>query len=315
MMRKTIQNLIVLLSILSFFAVYACAVAVVGIGAAGVGAFAYFNGKLTKTYESEYHKTVQASSATLEELKIPIYETIADELKSVIKAKRPDGTPVEIEIVKIDQDFTQVSVRTGSVGIWDKRVSEQIHAHINEALSEKIAGGKKSSGNLEKENLHSSKERVVKAVIIEEDLTQNSKPAKEHTETGTAPALQVLEKKRFKAARMLAGSAFYIFFEQDSNELSPKAIEKLDRVYEILANNPAAKLTLNGYSDASGAPSYNQMISENRANAVKSYLSGKGIKSSRMVALGHGAQKFLVSNKNAEGRGLNRRVEIELIIP
>jgi OOP family OmpA-OmpF porin len=57
------------------------------------------------------------------------------------------------------------------------------------------------------------------------------------------------------------------------------------------------------------------MVSEIRALSVKSYLSGKGIKPSRMMAFGHGAQKFIASNKSAEGRRLNRRVEIELIIP
>ena len=114
---------------------------------------------------------------------------------------------------------------------------------------------------------------------------------------------------------MLLDSPFHIFFEQNSNELSPKSIEKLDRIYEILANNSAARLTLNGYSDNRGSSSYKQMVSEIRANSVKSYLSGKGIKLSRMVASGHGAQKFIASNKSAEGRRLNRRVEIELIIP
>ena len=142
----------------------------------------------------------------------------------------------------------------------------------NEALSEKIAGDEKSSGDLAKENLQSTKDRF-------------------------------------------ADSAFYIFFEQNSNVLSPKAIEKLDRIYEILANNSAAKLTLNGYTDSIGTPSYNQMVSEIRAYSIKSYLSGKGIKPSRMMAFGHGAQKFIASNKSAEGRRLNRRVEIELIIP
>ena len=114
---------------------------------------------------------------------------------------------------------------------------------------------------------------------------------------------------------MLADSPYHIIFEDNTNELSPKAIEKLDKIYEILANNPDAKLTLNGYSDSSGSLSFNQMVSEIRANSVKSYLSGKGIKSSRMTAIGHGAQKFIASNKSAEGRRFNRRVEIELITP
>ena len=72
---------------------------------------------------------------------------------------------------------------------------------------------------------------------------------------------------------------------------------------------------LNGYSDSIGPDSYNEMISEIRANAVKSYLVGKGIEPARMKAYGHGSQKFLGSNKNEEGRQLNRRVEIEFINP
>jgi outer membrane protein OmpA-like peptidoglycan-associated protein len=103
-------------------------------------------------------------------------------------------------------------------------------------------------------NLQSAKERVAEPANIEEDLTENSKPATVHIETGTDPNLPVLEEMRLRAAQMLTDSAFYIFFEQNSNELSPKAIEKLDRIYEILANNSAAKLTLNGYSDSIGAP-------------------------------------------------------------
>jgi outer membrane protein OmpA-like peptidoglycan-associated protein len=122
-----------------------------------------------------------------------------------------------------------------------------------------------------------------------------------------------LEKEAL--SEKIADSVFYIFFEPNSNELSPKAIEKLDQIYEILTNNSAAKLTLNGYTDSIGTLSYNQMVSEIRAYSVKSYLVGKGIKPSRMMAFGHGAQKFIASNKSAEGRRLNRRVEIELIIP
>jgi outer membrane protein OmpA-like peptidoglycan-associated protein len=185
----------------------------------------------------------------------------------------------------------------------------------NEALSGKIAGDEKSSGDLAKENLQSAKERVAEPVNIEEDLTENSKPATVQIETGTDHNLRVQEEMRLRAAQKLVDSVFYIFFEQNSNELSPKAIEKLDRIYEILANNAAAKLTLNGYSDSIGSPSYNQMVSEIRALSVKSYLSGKGIKHSRMMAFGHGAQKFIANNKSAEGRRLNRRVEMELIIP
>lgn len=315
MMRKLIQNLIVSLSILGILSLYGCAVAVIGIGAAGAGAFAYLNGKLTKTYESEYHETIHASSHTLRVLKIPVAEIISDELTTEIKAKRANDTPVAIEIVRIDQQRTQVSVRTGSLGVWDKGASEQIHAYIDEALKEKYAGDEKSSSDSAKENLHSTNQRVAEPATFDESPTGNSEQAAVHTETVTDPDLIVLEERRLKAAKLLADSTFYIFFEQNSNELSPKAIEKLDRVYEIVANKSEARLKLNGYSDSIGAHSYNQMVSEIRANAVKSYLSGKGIEPSRMMAFGHGAGKPIASNRSAEGRRLNRRVEIELITP
>jgi OOP family OmpA-OmpF porin len=111
---------------------------------------------------------------------------------------------------------------------------------------------------------------------------------------------------------MLENSAFYIFFEEDSNELSPKSMAKLDRIYGIAANNADARLMLSGYSDSLGEPSYNQMISELRASAVKTYLVGKGVAPSRMTAVGHGARNSIATNKTAEGRRLNSRVEIEI---
>ena len=185
----------------------------------------------------------------------------------------------------------------------------------NAALSEKIDSDEKSSGDLAKENLQSAEERVAEPANAEEDFTENSKPATAAIETGIDYNFLALEEMLLKNAQILSDSAFYIFFRQDSNELSPKAIEKLDRIYEILANNSAAKLTLNGYSDSIGASSYNQMVSEIRANSVKNYLSGKGIEPSRIMAFGHGAQKFIASNNSAEGRSFNRRVEIELITP
>ena len=96
-MRSPIyHNLQVGLLILAFHLITGCAVAIIGVGA-GIGAAAYINGELIKTYKSEYHKTVQTSIDTLKNLKIPIDEEISDELKTSIKATRPDGTPVRID--------------------------------------------------------------------------------------------------------------------------------------------------------------------------------------------------------------------------
>jgi outer membrane protein OmpA-like peptidoglycan-associated protein len=314
-MHQKILNLNVILSLLCVFSLYGCAVAVIGMGAAGAGAAAYFKGKLTKTYESEYHDTIQASSATLEDLKIPITETIKDELKTEIKARRPDGTPIAIEIIRIEMDLTQVSVRTGSLGFWDKRVSEQIQGYINQNLNRGPIADQKSSENLAQEDFKSTIHQGGQTEIIEENIEANSVQETVHAESMASLGSQESAAHPTKSAEMLVDSIFVLFFKQNSNDLSERAIEKLDRVFEILIKNPSAEIILNGYSDSIGAISYNEMISEIRANAAKSYLIGKGIAPARIMAFGHGSQKFIASNKSAAGRQMNRRVEIELINP
>jgi outer membrane protein OmpA-like peptidoglycan-associated protein len=313
-MQNKFLNFIGWLSLLSFFGIYGCAVAVLGIGAAGAaGAYSYFSGKLTKIYESEYHNAVRASSATLERLKIPIIETIADELKTEIQARRPDDTPVQIEVVRIDQDHTQVSVRTGSFGLWDNRVSEQIQDDIDQNLKSHAIDAEKSSKNLGQDDIQPATGEALQPGITEEDLDDNSAEESAHPESNVDYGDQTAAERPSKLAQMNADSVFIIFFKQNSNDLSEKAIEKLDQVFEILIKNPSADVMLNGYSDSIGSAAYNEMISEIRANAVKNYLVGKGIESSRITTFGYGAQKFIASNKSAEGRQFNRRVEIELI--
>ncbi len=314
-MKRNILKLIFLLFSLSPLSFYGCAVAVLGVGAAGAGAAAYFNGKLTITYESEYHDTVRASSSTLADLKIPITETIADELKTEIRAIRTDGTPIAIDIIRMEQGLTQVSVRTGSVGIWDKRVSEQIHGYIYQNLNKRFVADQKYSENVAEEDIQPASDGVVQSEIIEEHLDDRSVQETAHTEpaAGIEDLTQVADPS--VSAQMARDSIFMIFFKQNSNDLSEKAVEKLDQIFEILITNPNTEITLNGYSDSIGAASYNEMISEIRANAVKSYLIGKGIAPYRMKAFGHGSKQFIASNKTAEGRRLNRRVEIEIINP
>ena len=250
-------------------------------------------GSSVKSYPTEYHTTVRASSDTLKELQIPVTETIADGLKTRFKARRPDGTPVVVEIVRMGERLTEVSVRAGQVGLWDKRVSTQINDFIRARLNGSLIEG------------------AGPKIHVEELADSASQQA-----AGAAPATQAggptWNRSPEKVAEMLSESVFIIYFSQNSNALSDEAKGKLDRLVEIINNNPDAGITLNGYTDSYGARDYNDMISEVRANIVKEYLVGKGVNASRINTFGHGAQKFIGSNKTAAGRQMNRRVEIEL---
>jgi outer membrane protein OmpA-like peptidoglycan-associated protein len=198
----------------------------------------------------------------------------------------------------------------------EENVSEpKILPMENEPVIGELANEENYSSALDEENLQPPTEKASETAGVESELAEDSNQAAVAAVTAIDRKALELDEARLKAAKKLADSQFFIFFEQNSNELSPQAIEKLDRIYEIMTGNSDANLILNGYSDSDGSSSYNQLISEVRASSVKSYLTGKGIIPSRIKAFGHGAQKFLASNRSAEGRRFNRRVEIELLIP
>jgi outer membrane protein OmpA-like peptidoglycan-associated protein len=249
-------------------------------------------GSLTKSYESEYHNTVKASSDTLEYLKIPVTEKLSDGLKTVIKAQRFDGTPVTIEVLRVNQNLTEVLVRTGKGLVLDKRVSTQIHEFISERLAQQT---EQAPAEKDLDDESAQKTITVESINESDDQTQNHRSS--------------------KLTEIYTDSVFIIYFNEDSNELTEKAKEKLDRVVEIILKKPKIDITLNGYTDSIGPPYYNKVVSESRANMVKAYLIGKGIDPSQVKTVGHGAQKFLASNKTKEGRRFNRRVEIELSSP
>ncbi|UCE53317.1 MAG: OmpA family protein [Desulfobacterales bacterium] len=103
-----------------------------------------------------------------------------------------------------------------------------------------------------------------------------------------------------------------IYFKHNSNDLPDEAFETLDRIAEFMLHNPEAKVDVKGYTDSTGAYSYNISVSQFRANTIKSYLVGKGINPSNVKAFGLGPENPIATNETDVGRRLNRRVEIEL---
>ncbi len=101
-------------------------------------------------------------------------------------------------------------------------------------------------------------------------------------------------------------------FGFDSSNLTGIAQTNLDKLAQILKNNPDTNINIYGYTDSKGADSYNLSLSDRRAAAVKSYLSSKGISNSRMNTMGMGEADPIASNSTDEGRAQNRRVEFAI---
>jgi OOP family OmpA-OmpF porin len=102
-----------------------------------------------------------------------------------------------------------------------------------------------------------------------------------------------------------------IFFATGSSKLLPKSFKSLNEVAKIMNDDKTLKLDIDGHTDITGDAARNQTLSELRANAVKTYLAGKGVEESRMMAAGHGSDVPVGDNKTAAGRAKNRRVEMK----
>ena len=106
----------------------------------------------------------------------------------------------------------------------------------------------------------------------------------------------------------LSGS---VLFASAKYDLLPDAQVKLGDVAKALSQqDPDAKITVEGYTDSQGGASFNQDLSQHRAEAVRSYLVSHGIASDRITAQGFGPARSIADNASAEGRANNRRVEI-----
>jgi general secretion pathway protein A len=102
-----------------------------------------------------------------------------------------------------------------------------------------------------------------------------------------------------------------IHFTLNSNEIEAKAYPILDGIAAYLADHADQIAYVRGYTDSSGSVSYNESVSRFRASAVKSYLMGKGAPAGSIQIFAMGDASPIASNDTVEGRGLNRRVEIE----
>jgi len=103
------------------------------------------------------------------------------------------------------------------------------------------------------------------------------------------------------------------FFDFDKAVLKPEAKTKLDDLVSKTKEINLEVIIAVGHTDSVGTDAYNQKLSVRRAESIKTYLVGKGLEANRVYTEGKGEKQPVASNKTAEGRAKNRRVEIEVV--
>jgi outer membrane protein OmpA-like peptidoglycan-associated protein len=104
-----------------------------------------------------------------------------------------------------------------------------------------------------------------------------------------------------------------VTFGVDSSSIQPAFRQTLNEVAETLAKYESTYVDVYGHTDSTGSDSYNQALSERRAESVANYLSANGVNQARLATRGFGESQPIASNATEEGRAANRRVEIRIV--
>ena len=103
-----------------------------------------------------------------------------------------------------------------------------------------------------------------------------------------------------------------VFFDTDKYDLKPESRIELNKLVELLENNPTLQIAIEGHTDSEGDENHNRELSENRARSVFNYLIEKGINASRLSYKGYGESRPVADNSTPEGRAKNRRTSFRV---
>ncbi|PLX03754.1 MAG: hypothetical protein C0594_10040 [Marinilabiliales bacterium] len=123
-------------------------------------------------------------------------------------------------------------------------------------------------------------------------------------------------EKDLKLAPIEEGMVFTlnnIFFEFAKANLLPESYPELQRVFQLMVDNPTLKVEISGHTDDVGSDETNMALSKARAQSVTDYLVKSGISADRIISKGYGETRPVAFNNSEEGRAMNRRVEFKIL--
>ena len=133
---------------------------------------------------------------------------------------------------------------------------------------------------------------------------------------GTSTAEKTLNKT-VELRKLVVGAVSIlhnIYFDFNKASFRTESYGELNKLETMMKQNQNLQVEISGHTDFVGPKEFNKSLSQRRANAVKSFLTSKGIDTRRVKAVGYGEEKPLASNDDEEeGRSLNRRVEFRVL--
>ena len=131
--------------------------------------------------------------------------------------------------------------------------------------------------------------------------------------SGAAPDSTYIKNIALEPIKLASSFVFtQVLFDNNSFALLPASLPELNKLVQILEENPSMHIQISGYTDNVGKQADNLVLSTNRAKSIVNYLSGKGIATERLSYKGFGSDNPIATNETAAGRALNRRTSFTI---
>jgi OOP family OmpA-OmpF porin len=138
-----------------------------------------------------------------------------------------------------------------------------------------------------------------------------AEPAKPAAPAAPPPAAKPAPKPAPASVKQTVVIQADALFDFDKSVVRPDGKKNIDEALGKMKGVDVEMIIATGHTDNIGTDAYNQKLSERRAAAVKEYLVSKGVPASKITTIGKGESQPVATNKTAEGRQKNRRVDIE----
>jgi outer membrane protein OmpA-like peptidoglycan-associated protein len=213
--------------------------------------------------------------------------------------------PLAQQAASTDIEAARAQLQQADTALQQKKPPEEVNQYAYLALRHAQAGeARVAEAQARQQVARGEQERNRVVVQARERETQ-------HAQSELASARQELQALQAKQTdRGMVMTLSDVLFDTGRSTLKPGADRDLDRLAQVLKDNSNTRVIIEGHTDSVGSDSYNEELSQRRAQAVADALRMRGVASDRYEAKGLGKSFPVASNDTNAGRQQNRRVEI-----
>jgi OOP family OmpA-OmpF porin len=230
---------------------------------------------------------------------------LADAGKALQAAEQAKSSEEKAQLAYIAEKRAQIATASAE-GKMAEKEAEKLAREKSDMIAEK---------RTQEARLATKEAEQAKAMAAAE--AEKAARAKAEAEQAKADADRLMKElsdlKAKQTERGMVLTLGEVSFALGKSDLSPKAIQSVDKLAEFLLKYTNRNVLIEGHTDSTGSDQLNMTLSQKRADAVKAALTAKGVPEGRITTKGYGKKYPVASNDTPSGRSQNRRVEVLIL--